>query len=90
MQLHSCNWMQGVTNSRRCLRDSSVVQCLPSFQIYVSSNCFDFINNKVIEIAESWSIRHILLEADAFSYPNNLLHTADNLFFEAAEIISAN
>ena len=45
--------MQGVTNCRRCLRDSSAVLYLPSFQIYVSSNCFDFINNKVIEIAES-------------------------------------
>ena len=70
--------MQGVTNCRRCLRDSSAVQCLPSFLIYVSSNCFDFINNKVIEIAESWSIRHILIKADAFSCPNNLLHAADS------------
>ena len=82
--------MQRVTNCRRCLRDSSAVQCLPSFLIYVSSNCFDFINNKVIEMAESCSIRHILLNADAFSCPNNLLHAADNLVFEAAEIISVN
>ena len=52
--------MQGVTNCRRCLRDSSAVQCLPSFLIYVSSHSFNIINNKVNKIAESCSIRHVL------------------------------
>ena len=60
MQLYGCKWIQGVTNCKRCLIDSSAVQCSPSVLICVSSHSFNIINNNVNKIAESWSIRHVL------------------------------
>ena len=88
MQLYGCYWIQGVTNCRRCLRDSSAAQCWLPFLICVSSHSFNIINNKVNKIAESWPIRHIFLKADAFERPNSFLNAVNNLFFEVAEIIS--
>ena len=80
--------MQRVKYCKRSLRDSSAIQCWLPFLICVSSHSFNIINNKVNKIAESWSIRHILLKADAFESPNSFFNAVNNLFFEVAEIIS--
>ena len=50
--------------------------------------CLTLLIKKSLKVAGTWPIRYIFGNGANFLNPNNLLHVADKLFFEVAELIS--
>ena len=50
--------------------------------------CLTLLIKKSLKVAGTWPIRYIFVNGANFFNPNSLLHVADKLFFEVAELIS--